>query len=94
MSGYVYILTNKPYGTLYTGVTRNLSERAYAHREGRASKFTKRYGATRLVWFEEFPLIADAIQRETSIKRWKRAWKIALIEKTNPEWRDLYDTLI
>jgi putative endonuclease len=92
-NGYVYILASKPYGTLYTGVTNNLVRRVFEHREGIASKFTKRYGVTRLVWFEIHDLVATAIQRETNIKRWKRDWKIDLINKFNPEWKDLSNTL-
>jgi putative endonuclease len=87
--GYVYILASKRNGTLYIGVTNNLAERVYAHKQGKASVFTKRHGVTMLVWYEEFPIVPDAIQRETSLKRWKRDWKIALIEKVNPNWEDL-----
>jgi putative endonuclease len=94
VAGFVYILASKPYGTLYTGVTSNLSARLYAHRLGKASEFTKKYAVTRLVWYEEHPTIGQAIQRETNIKRWKRDWKIELIEKTNPDWRDLANTLL
>ncbi len=90
--GFVYILASKRNGTLYTGVTSDLHGRIQAHREGKGSGFAKKYGVTRLVWFEEFPLYADAIQRETSLKRWKREWKLALIEKTNPDWNDLLET--
>jgi putative endonuclease len=88
-SGFVYILASKRNGTLYTGVTSDLPGRVQAHREGLASAFTRKYGVTRLVWFEEHALYASAIQRETSIKHWKRKWKLALIEKLNPEWDDL-----
>ena len=91
--GYVYILASKPYGTLYIGVTNDIARRVYEHREGTASKFTKKYGVTRLVWFEEWQTVPDAIQRETSLNRWRRDWKIDLINKTNPEWRDLYEML-
>ncbi len=87
--GYVYILAGKKDGTLYIGVTNDLPGRVYAHKIGKASAFTKRYGVTRLVWYEEFPIVPLAIQRETSLKRWTRAWKIALIEKHNPDWKDL-----
>ncbi len=90
-SGFVYLLASKRNGTLYIGVTSNLFQRVAAHRHGQGSVFTKKYGVTRLVWFEEHPLYADAIQRETSLKRWKRAWKIALIEKFNPNWDDLLE---
>jgi putative endonuclease len=92
--GYLYILASKPYGTLYTGVTSNLTERLQQHRMGIASEFTKKYGVTRLVYYEIHDLVTDAIQRETSIKRWKRDWKIALIEKVNPEWKELDYTLV
>ena len=88
-SGFVYILASKRNGTLYTGVTWDLPGRIHAHREGRGSRFVSKYRVHRLVWFEQHPLYTNAIQRETSIKRWKRAWKLALIEKTNPDWLDL-----
>ena len=90
-SGFVYILASKRNGTLYTGITSDLHGRIESHREGRGSAFVRKYGVTRLVWFEEYPLYADAIQRETSLKRWKREWKLALIEKTNPNWDDLLE---
>ena len=88
-SGFVYILASKRNGTLYTGVTSELTKRIWEHRNGYGSKFVTQYNVTRLVWVEEHPLYADAIQRETSIKRWNRAWKLALIEKMNPNWDDL-----
>jgi putative endonuclease len=91
--GFVYILTNKPFGTLYTGVTNDLIGRVHKHRQGSASVFTKRYGITMLVWYEVHESIAAAIQRETSLERWKRDWKIDLVNKMNPEWRDLFDGL-
>ncbi|MEY4879349.1 MAG: hypothetical protein RJB62_818, partial [Pseudomonadota bacterium] len=72
MKGYVYILASKPYGTLYTGVTTNLAERIYAHRQGTGSNFTRKYKVARLVLVEEYNLVAHAIQRETSLKRWNR----------------------
>ena len=92
--GYVYILASGKNGTLYIGVTNNLSLRVYHHRIGRASKFTRRYSVTKLVWYEEYPTVPLAIQRETSLKRWKREWKIALIEKINPGWEDLAPGLV
>jgi putative endonuclease len=92
--GYVYILASGRNGTLYIGVTSNLAKRVFEHREGLASAFTKRYGIQILVWYEVFPLIQDAIQRETSLKRWKRSWKLALIEEINPEWKDLAPGLV
>jgi putative endonuclease len=90
-SGFVYMLASKRNGTLYIGVTSDLHGRIHAHREGRGSAFVKKYDVTRLVWFEEHALYTAAIQRETSLKRWKRAWKIALIEKHNPDWIDLLE---
>jgi putative endonuclease len=90
MKGYVYILASKRNGTLYTGSTNNLYGRVLAHREGKGGAFTAKYNVKMLVWFEEFELVTAAIQRETNIKRWKRVWKLALIEKDNPDWRDLF----
>jgi putative endonuclease len=87
--GYVYMLASKKGGTVYTGVTNDLSRRVYEHKIGKASVFTRRYAVNRLVWYQEYPILPLAIQRETSMKRWPRAWKIALIEKHNPGWKDL-----
>ena len=89
--GCVYLLASKPYGTLYIGVTSNLAERAHTHRIGKASHFTRKYRVTRLVWWEEHALIADAIQRETNMKKWKRDWKIDLVSERNPNWLDLFE---
>jgi putative endonuclease len=89
MRGYAYILASKKGGTLYTGVTSDLSRRWWEHQEGTASRFTAQYGVKRLVWYEEFPWMIDAIKREKAIKTWPRQWRIALIENTNPDWRDL-----
>ncbi|MDP8996583.1 MAG: GIY-YIG nuclease family protein [Pseudomonadota bacterium] len=91
--GHVYILASKRNGTLYVGVTNNLEARIFAHRVGRGSAFTKRYNVKMLVWYESYDLVTDAIQRETSIKRWPRQFKLNLIEKDNPGWNDLYDGL-
>jgi putative endonuclease len=91
--GWVYFMTNRRNGTLYTGVTSVLPQRAYQHRNGLVEGFTKRYGLTMLVYYEHFEDIRDAIQREKNIKHWSRAWKMRLIHSMNPEWRDLYDTL-
>lgn len=88
--GYVYLMASKRNGTLYLGVTSNLVERVSAHKEGRGSAFVQKYNVTTLVWFEEQALIVNAIQRETSLKRWPRKWKLALIEERNPDWKDLY----
>lgn len=87
------MLASRRNGTLYIGVSSDPIRRIVAHREGRGSEFVEKYGVHRLVWYEEHPLYTDAMQRETSLKRWKRAWKIALIEKKNPDWEDLFETL-
>ena len=86
-------MTNKPNGTLYIGVTKDLARRVYQHRNALADGFTKRYGLTKLIYAEPNDDISAAIQRETSLKRWRRAWKIELIVAVNPEWKDLYETL-
>ena len=91
--GWVYIMTNKPDGVLYTGVTSELPKRAWQHREGVIPGFTKRYGLEMLVFFEWHDEIIRAIQREKNIKHWPRVWKIDLVQSMNPEWKDLYDTL-
>ena len=91
-AGFIYILASKRNGTLYIGVTSDLLTRMQQHREGHGSAFVKKYGVKRLVYYEEYPLYADAIRRETSLKRWKRAWKLALIEKHNPNWDDLLES--
>lgn len=91
--GYVYILASKRNGTLYIGVTNNLAARIHQHREGKGASFTQKYGVKTLVWYETYPMVTDAIQRETSLKRWPRKWKLELIEKANPNWDDLYETL-
>lgn len=85
----VYIHASKRNGTLYIGVTANLSARISEHKQDLVDGFTKRYGIHRLVYVEDRGTMADAIARETQVKRWRRAWKIALIELQNPEWRDL-----
>ena len=74
-------------------MTTDLSARIYAHREGRGSAFTRKYGVKMLVWYETYDMVTDAIQRETSLKRWPRKWKLDLIEKFNLDWTDLYETL-
>jgi len=89
MGGYVYMLASKKGGTIYLGVTSDLSRRVHEHQQ-REAGFTARYGAIRLVWYEDHDDIRDAIQREKSLKRWRRQWKIDLIESINPEWNDLY----
>lgn len=91
--GFVYIMASKLYGTLYVGVTSDLIRRISEHREGLIPGFTKRYGIKTLVWYEQRETIEAAIQRETSIKRWPRQWKINLIELGNPRWEDLFPIL-
>jgi putative endonuclease len=91
--GWVYIMTNHPNGTLYIGVTNDLPRRIWEHRQGTGSTFVKRYYLKRLVYAEPHEDITIAIQRETSLKRWPRAWKVDLITSMNPDWNDLYDQL-
>ena len=93
-AGFVYIVASQKNGTIYIGVTSDLVERVYAHREGLVEGFTKRYGCKLLVWSEAYDDLEDARRREVQIKEWKRAWKIGLIEETNFEWDDLYPTLV
>ncbi|MEJ8571305.1 GIY-YIG nuclease family protein [Microbaculum marinum] len=93
-SGYwVYILASKRNGTLYVGMTDNLGRRLWQHREGTAQAFTRRHGVKRLVHAERFEQLDDARLRERQLKRWRRAWKLELIEATNPGWDDLSDRL-
>ncbi|HVX56270.1 MAG TPA: GIY-YIG nuclease family protein [Candidatus Saccharimonadales bacterium] len=94
MLGFVYLMTNRPNGILYVGVTNDIARRAWEHREGLVDGFTKRYGLHRLVYVEEHDSITQAIQRERNIKHWPRAWKVRLILAVNPTWADLYETLI
>ena len=93
MAGWVYIMTNKRGGVLYIGVTADLPPRISQHKQGKGSAFCRRYGLNRLVYAEPHAEIADAIAREKAMKAWKRAWKIELIERGNPKWRDLFDTI-
>ena len=92
-SGYVYIMTNKPHGTLYTGVTANIAARAMQHRAGSGSAFTRKYNCDKLVLIEPYPTIEEAIAREKAVKAWPRLWKLQLIQAANPGWRDLFDEL-
>lgn len=87
--GYVYILASGRHGTLYVGVTSDLERRMHEHREGLLPGFTKRHRVDRLVWFETYDRIEDAIGREKRLKKWNRDWKLALIEGGNPDWADL-----
>ena len=93
MAGYVFIITNHKRDTLYIGVTSDLERRIFEHREAVSPGFAAKYGCKQLVWYEEHLSIGTAIQREKSLKRWYRQWKIELIEVMNPEWRDLYHEL-
>ena len=94
MGGYVYILTNRPNGTLYVGVTSDLIRRVAEHREGAVKGFTRAYGLEHLVYFEAYDDIRTAIQREKNMKHWSRTWKVRLILQSNPQWNDLFETLI
>lgn len=89
--GYTYILTNKPRGVLYIGVTADIAARVAQHRDDTGSAFCKRYNLTRLVLVEQHDDIGSAIAREKALKAWKRDWKIRLVEEGNPEWNDLAD---
>ncbi|AOW22878.1 excinuclease ABC subunit C [Sphingomonas melonis TY] len=91
--GWVYIMSDRYRGTLYVGVTAHLAARIHQHRTGDGSDFCRRYGLHRLVWAERSTAIADCIAHEKRLKRWHRDWKIALIERGNPDWHDLSDQL-
>ncbi len=91
---YIYIVTNQPKGTIYTGVTNDLARRIREHKEKRIQGFTQKYGTSRLVYFESYREVRDALTREKQIKSWRRDWKISLIEKENPEWIDLFDQIV
>ena len=90
MPSYVYILASQKSGTLYVGVTTNLVKRISEHKEGVTGGFTSRYDVRKLVYYEEFGDVLLAIEREKELKKWRRRWKVALFEKSNPEWRDLF----
>ncbi len=91
--GWTYIMTNRPRGVLYIGVTADITARIWQHRNGEGSEFCRRYKLTRLVLAESHDTIDDAIRREKMLKAWKRAWKIELIEASNPQWLDLFETI-
>jgi len=93
MPFHVYILATERNGTIYVGVTRDLVRRVFEHKSDFVKGFTEQYGVHKLVHFEEFEDAERAIQREKNIKHWVRAWKLELIEKSNPTWRDLYDEI-
>jgi len=90
---YVYILASRPGGAIYVGVTNDLIRRIYEHKSGAIDGFTKRYGVSKLVYFEQYRDVRDALQREKNMKHWPRAWKTKLIGRDNPNWRDLYDEI-
>ena len=92
-ASYVYILASAPYGVFYIGVTSDLIKRVWQHREGVADGFTKQHRVKQLVWYEIHCEILQAITREKQIKKWNRDWKVNLIQKSNPDWRDLYDQI-
>ncbi len=94
MSFFVYILASCRNGTLYVGMTDNLARRIWEHRTGAVPGFTRKYGVKLLVWYELYETRENAFQRERQLKKWNRAWKLALIEKANPEWRDLSEELV
>ena len=91
--GWVYVMTNRPNGTLYVGVTSDLARRVWEHKEGVVEGFNKRYGLKRLVLAERFEDIETALQREKNMKHWPRHWKLRVISEANPNWDDLYDRL-
>jgi putative endonuclease len=92
--GWVYIMADRYRGTMYVGVTANLAARIYQHRTGTGSDFCRRYGLDRLVWAEAGDDIQSCIAHEKRVKRWRREWKFALVEVSNPEWLDLSDTIV
>jgi putative endonuclease len=91
--GWAYIMTNKPGGVLYIGVAADIAERVAQHRARTGSKFCGKYNLRRLVLAEPYPTIEEAIAREKAMKEWHRAWKVELIEKSNPDWDDLWDVI-
>jgi putative endonuclease len=90
---YVYLLASRRHGTLYLGVTNNIVRRVYEHKHKIVPGFSAKYDVDRLVWYEAYGDVTGAIRREKQIKKWKRDWKIALIEADNPDWSDLYDRI-
>jgi putative endonuclease len=93
-SYYVYIIASKRNGTLYIGITNDLIRRIAEHKDGLVEGFSKKYKVDQLVYYEETPDVTSAIAREKRLKKWKRAWKLRLIEEKNPDWRDLYQDLV
>ena len=91
--GWLYLVASKRNGTLYLGSTSNLPQRIWQHRQGLIEGFSKKYSCRILVWVEHFPNLHDARIREAQMKKWKRAWKVRLIEQANPQWRDLFNDI-
>ncbi|MBI2771157.1 MAG: GIY-YIG nuclease family protein [Burkholderiales bacterium] len=94
MDYFVYLLASRRNGTLYVGITNDLVRRIHEHKSNAVDGFTKQYAVHDLVWFESTPSVEAAIQKEKQIKNWKREWKVELIEKSNPEWLDLYSSIL
>ena len=92
-AGYVYLMANRRHGKTYLGVTSHLVQRAYQHRSKLIEGYAKEHACTLLVWFEAYDDIQDARARESKLKKWRREWKLALIEEHNPEWRDLFNDI-
>jgi len=90
---HVYLLASRKHGTLYVGVTNNLARRVHEHRRAASPGFTATYGVTRLVWYESYTYVVEAIDREKALKKWRHDWEIRLIEDFNPDWSDLSPTL-
>jgi putative endonuclease len=90
---HTYMTASRRYGTLYLGVTNDLSRRIWEHKTKVYTGFSAKYGVDRLVWYESYELVDDAIAREKALKKWRRDWKIRLIEEMNPDWSDLYGSL-
>jgi putative endonuclease len=93
MNYYVYILASRKDGAIYIGVTNDIVRRIYQHRSKAVPGFTSKYNITRLVWFEVYDDPTSAISREKELKKWKRVWKIKLIEEESPDWKDLYESI-
>ena len=93
-AGYVYIMASQRNGTLYIGATSNLVKRVWEHRNGMVRGFTRQYGCKLLVWYEGYDDLDEAWRRELQMKKWKRLWKLSTIEAMNPDWRDLYPTIV
>lgn len=93
MPFHVYLLASRRDGTLYLGVTRDPARRVHEHKSKALPRFSRKYGVDRLVWYEEYPTVVEAIEREKDMKKWRRQWKINLIEENNPDWADLYPLL-